>query len=339
MTSLSALHLRHFGAFHGLDMEFVPGLNLFVGQNGTGKTQLLKLLYAACRATHPEEGFGSKLIAVFKPSDGKIGRLVRRGDGEAADLRVERAGEWLSAGFSSRMEKPGSIDLRFSEGWHSWPLDATYIPPREILAQAPGFRSLYARRETSFEESYADLLDLAYLPRLKSPLPRALGAISRQLMTAIGGRVLIKGEQFFLKGSKGELEFSLLAEGLRKLALLLLLLQNGSLREGTVLFWDEPEANLNPSLIRLVVEVLVALEGAKVQIFAATHSYVFLKYLDLRQQETNQVRYFSLFREPSGEINATCSEDYLGITPNDIAATFSDLYDLELRRSLAGLGA
>ena len=44
------------------------------------------------------------------------------------------------------------------------------------------------------------------------------------------------------------IEFTLLAEGLRKLGLLWLLIRNGSLKPGAVLFWDEPETNLNPKL-------------------------------------------------------------------------------------------
>ena len=59
---------------------------------------------------------------------------------------------------------------------------------------------------------------------------------------------MLHGEEFFLNGEQGEIEFTLLAEGLRKLGLLWLLIRNGSLRPGAVLFWDEPETNLNPKL-------------------------------------------------------------------------------------------
>jgi hypothetical protein len=47
-------------------------------------------------------------------------------------------------------------------------------------------------------------------------------------------------------------EFILLAEGFRKLGLLWLLLQNGTLLNGSVLFWDEPETNLNPKTMQTV---------------------------------------------------------------------------------------
>ena len=50
------------------------------------------------------------------------------------------------------------------------------------------------------------------------------------------GRVIVKQEEFFLKSRQGMLEFTLLAEGLRKLGLLWTLIQNGTLLNGFVLF-------------------------------------------------------------------------------------------------------
>ena len=57
----------------------------------------------------------------------------------------------------------------------------------------------------------------------------------------------------------------LVAEGLRKLAMILRLAQSGTLVEGGYLFWDEPEANLNPATIRPVARVIRLLAQAGVQ--------------------------------------------------------------------------
>jgi len=65
---------------------------------------------------------------------------------------------------------------------------------------------------------------------------------------------------FFLRNKAGEIEFTLVAEGIRKLALLWLLVTNGVLDKEATLYWDEPETNLNPSMIPLVVEVILELE-------------------------------------------------------------------------------
>ena len=57
---LTRVRLERFTAFLDLDLEFSPGINVFVGANGTGKTHLLKVCYAAC-ALRKEDSFAEKL--------------------------------------------------------------------------------------------------------------------------------------------------------------------------------------------------------------------------------------------------------------------------------------
>lgn len=51
-----------------------------------------------------------------------------------------------------------------------------------------------------------------------------------------------KKDEFYLKSGNSKQEFNLVAEGIRKMALLWQLVKNGTLEKGSVLFWDEPEA-------------------------------------------------------------------------------------------------
>ena len=155
------------------------------------------------------------------------------------------------------------------------------------------------------------------------------------LQKAIEGKVAIKEEEFFLRNRQGNLEFSLLAEGIRKLGLLWLLIQNGTLLNGSFLFWDEPETNLNPKLFGILMEILLELQREQVQVFLATHDYVILKELDLRKKDDDKVVFHSLYRDQaSREIECHTANDYLNIHPNTIADAFSDLYDREVRRSI-----
>ena len=73
----------------------------------------------------------------------------------------------------------------------------------------------------------------------------------------------------------------LVAEGNRKLAMLARLIATGVLMEKGVLFWDEPEANLNPILIREVAKSIVNLSHAGIQVFLATHSLFLLRELEI----------------------------------------------------------
>ena len=86
------------------------------------------------------------------------------------------------------------------------------------------------------------------------------GAFLRDLQKAVEGEITVKNEEFFLQTGHGNLEFTLLAEGMRKLGLLWILVQNGTLQNGSVLFWDEPETNLNPKLCEVLIDILLQLQ-------------------------------------------------------------------------------
>lgn len=337
MSKLTALMLENFTVFEKLELDFSPGVNVLIGVNGTGKTHLLKLLYSCC-STVKEPGItlSSKLIRNFRPFEDRIGRLVRRtGKSGTASMALSReGGVKLTASFSNHSKESLKTDPQNRSDWLASKVSTVYIPVKEMLAHAPGFRSLFAHREVSFEGVYADIVDHAFLPKLSGPIDKDRTRLLNALQKAIDGKVVAKGEYFFLKNKQGDLEFTLLAEGMRKLALIWLLIQNGTLLSGTILFWDEPEANLNPSLMGEVVEVILELQRLGVQVFLTTHNYVLLKEFDLRIKRGDAIRYISLFRDVSGAVSEKSSDDYSGIDPNTIAGTFSDLYGRELKRSL-----
>ena len=342
--TLIRVRLERFTAFEELDLELSPGINVLVGANGTGKTHLMKVCYAACEVSKTGKEFSDKLLRIFMPSGRSRGRMAKRGEEEGTG-RVEvfwRRGSIFTT-FSDRA-RSSNADITVTRGeqqssaWEDLMLNSVYIPVKEMLANAPGFRSLYASRSIHFEEVYADILDRAFLPALREE-PAAFVTLLRDLEKALGGSVSIEGEEFFLNGRHGTLEFSLLAEGLRKLALLWLLIRNGSLSQGSVLFWDEPETNLNPKLYRLLMEALLELQRHGVQIFLATHDYGILKEIDLQMVNDDKVAFHSLYRgDADGEIECCTSKDYLGIHPNAIAEAFSDIYDRVIERSLGTPG-
>ena len=85
------------------------------------------------------------------------------------------------------------------------------MPVKEMLANAPGFRSLYSNREIHFESVYVDVLDRAFLLPLKVR-PSTFAVLLREIQDVLGGRVSIRNEDFLLGTRKGTFEFSLLAE-------------------------------------------------------------------------------------------------------------------------------
>ena len=361
--ALKEIELDHFTAFSNLALELSPGVNVLVGANGTGKTHLMKVCYAACDVSKTGASFAEKLAQVFLPSGGALGRLVKRQKVSAAgEVTVRRTlplskhaeaenvpdrqksqivrrpiPPRLHLSFSNHTKAPASATVTGAKRWAEQPIECVYIPVKEMLSNAPGFLSLYATREIHFEEIYADILHRAYRPLLRGPLDNLRKRLLTKLQKAIDGKVTVRHDEFFLRNRQGNLEFTLLAEGMRKLGLLWLLIQNRTLQNGSVLFWDEPETNLNPKLFGILIDILLELQRDGVQIFLATHDYVILEELNLQKKDRDKVAFHSLYREEeTGEIACNTTDSYLDIHPNAIAETFTDLYDREIERSLKG---
>lgn len=336
--TLTKVRLKRFTAFKELDLTLSPGINVLVGDNGTGKTHLMKVCYAACDVSKTQKSFAEKLIELFLPTDRVLGRLVYRQkgsfEGVAEVFRDERR---IRCRFSNHVMKSDSATISGTKRWGRPPIESVYIPVKEMLANAPGFLSLNAQREIHFEAIYADILQRAYLPLRRGPMGTDRERLFKILKEVIEGQITLKNEEFFLRSRQGNIEFPLLAEGIRKLGLLWVLIRNGFLQRGSVLFWDEPETNLNPSRFGVLMEILLELQRMGVQIFIATHDYVILKELDLRQKSDDKVAFHSLYRSETGEIACRTEYSYLDIDPNAIADTFGKLYDQEVERSLGDL--
>lgn len=343
---LEKIKFEKFTAFEKLEVKFSPGVNIFVGENGTGKTHILKAAYAACDIAKSKGGFAEKINNVFYPSGKQIGRLVKRSsvssNGSLAVVRKLDDGKKIALrlSLSNHTTKPDKAKISGSpKVWTESPMEAAYIPVKDMMANAPGFRSLYEEREIHFEEIYVDIIRKAFLPLLKGPTDKPRKQLLESLQEAMDGKVVAKNEEFFLRSKHGELEFTLLAEGFRKMGLLWILIQNGTLLNGSVLFWDEPETNLNPRLMKTVVGILLELQRLGVQIFLTTHDYVILKEFDLQSKKDDNILFHSLYRtKDTGEIEVASTDDYLKLSPNAIDDTFGSIVDREIEKSMEGLG-
>ena len=336
---LTRIRFDRFTAFKKLDLRLSPGINVLIGANGTGKTHVLKAAYAACAVAGRKEHIGEKLVRCFLPMNDEVGRLVhRQRRGRAGgSFEVWREEDRLRIFLSTVMDDARKARVTLDEAWREKTVKCVYIPVKEMLANAPGFRALYNERAIHFEEVYADIIDRAYRPALRGPRSRERQKLLRILEKKMGGWVETWDETFVWKEDHGPvLEFTLLAEGFRKLGLLWLLIQNGTLQKGSVLFWDEPETNLNPALMSTVAEILMELQRQGVQTILATHSLAFLKELQLLRNRRDKIRYHALFRDAKKTIQLNSSDDYLALSSNAIAEAMDDLFDRTIMHSLGG---
>lgn len=305
-----------FGPFRDISVGLAPGLNVIVGDNATGKSQLLKLLYAGTKSLFEAEtltkrelssAIASKLIGTFRPES--LGRLARRVQGTgrtSVDIKYSGIREPLGFSFSSRATREVIMDRLPDRPLEDEPV---FLPSHELLSLAATFVALYNTRETPFEETWRDTAELLLRPALRGPRGKRANTLLEPFSDLLqGGTVFEKDGRFFLnQPGIGNLEAPLLAEGHRKLAMIVRLIASGVLLEGGYLFWDEPEANLNPTSQRAVAHALVHLAAQGSQIFVATHSMFLLRELQMSAHDIAP-RYIGLERRRNDAENAAAAE-------------------------------
>ncbi|RYJ60916.1 AAA family ATPase [Pseudomonas songnenensis] len=318
---ISSLQLKNFVAFTDLTIDFSPGINIIIGENGTGKTQLLKAILALCG---PEAGadqsgdqLARKLCRLYHPLSGQVGELRRTGTrGEAVLSATFALGQKVAARFSGTAT---AAKVRISAG--SGVAPTLFIPTKEVLSLVRGLTAEEPDKPTIeriFDDGYLDLARQLILEGAddldaKVQLDPRFASIVPRLANLIGGRYELHEGRFCFQAGKyveelgksssaekapqsfqdSMLQFApaksrllsstMTAEGFRKIGVLQRLLSNGSLNPGNAgpLLWDEPESNLNPKLMKDLVLALLELARNGQQVILATHDYVLLKWFDL----------------------------------------------------------
>ncbi len=295
--------------------HFVPGINIIVGGNDSGKSHLMKLCYAiskwgcgGSRRDLPEVWAEEKrlrqdLLRVFGTRD--LTSLTSRSGGHDVVARVRASLEGdkvppgtadLSFTFKAHCEEEGLRISTMPERYLS--SNAVFLSPREVLSIYPCYMQAGKR--------YPELLDSASWELCRAletepsaPLPQALRYVVKQIEQLLGGKLQRRNGRFYLQRPGQEaLELNLIAEGFKRIGTLGLLLSNGTVRPGTALFWDEPEMNLNAGHLPLLVNLMMTLCRAGVQLVLTTHSLFLLRELviQLAEQQNRSVsrRFFGL---------------------------------------------
>lgn len=350
---IKSARLENFMLFDDFDMTWSPNINVICGSNSTGKTVLIKFMYAllkAWRDTDTEKenkervnaAFVDKLTGVFRPENMLIGRLVRRKQGysrSACGIFFDDYDSAIEAGFGSQAKSRMDVLSYPPKADGVDPLNtAIYIPPKEIISATENFRFLYEEMHIAFEETYYDLAKLLDRPLKKGPNSAEQRLVLDKLGEIMQGSIVQRENKFYLRVTgKGEFEMGLVSEGYRKLATIVYLILNGSLNANSVLFWDEPETNMNPKMIRPLVETIMQLAKLGVQVFITTHDYFLQQYFNLAAvyPEANpdnlDIKFVSLFR--SGDKDAAVQYEDASqasdLQHNTIMEEFDAIYDRE----------
>ena len=117
---LTRIEAENFTVFEDITIPFSKGLNVLVGENGMGKTHIMKLAYAACQASRHDVSFSQKTTMLFRPDQSSIGRLVNRNKNgnNTAKILVESDTAKIGMLFSTKTKK-WDAEICGEEAWEN----------------------------------------------------------------------------------------------------------------------------------------------------------------------------------------------------------------------------
>ena len=337
-NKISRLELENFTCFAKAEMDFSSGINVFIGENGTGKTHILKAIYsmnyAASRIeiTPNNDEKGTNAVH-FNPYNFISEMAFTFGTTTWIDLIKDI--DISNTSFKTTFFKGLEFGLGFTAGELTG-LKLTlsdidirspiYIPPYEMLSNAV----------LGNDKIYYDFVKALNVKK---------GEVDLDILKAINELVSIqvakKEDTFYINVDKRKpVKANLSAHGINKIGQLIPLIQNGSLNKDTILFWDEPETNLNPKYIKIVAKFLQVLAKNGVQIFAATHDYLLTYLLSLSaeypKKDTPPMRFFSLAKGENGT-EIEFADTMNGFKNNSILDEYAAYSDLTLATAMESL--
>lgn len=331
---IKGISLESFGPIGHFAFDGFQKINLIIGKNGSGKTFLLKALYASLKSVEQyqrgKEPRSQKQLladALYWTFQGReLGNLVRKGDASLSFSMESDHNEKFAYSFG---QKTVSTIQNVESTFQPTDVNSVFVPAKEILSiQDVILRSYEVEKAFGFDKTYVDLAK-ALSKTLKGRNYKEFSDARKNLTDALGGRLEYDEnlkEWIFRDASRRVIEISLTSEGIKRLSILDLLLGNHFLTRSSVVIIDEAEANLHPSLVCQFMEILVLLAQAGLQIFMSSHSYFVVKSLYLLAHK-HQISIPTLSFEDGGVVTGDLLQ---GMPNNPILAESINIYKQEI---------
>lgn len=283
---INSINISNLGAIDKVQADNLGPINLIIGPNQSGKTFILKALFSALKTIEiykrgkenrtDKEILSDKLYWTFQASE--LGSIVRKGESLMSFTMESDSQEQFSFSFGPSTTKHANID---KNTFLSRSSNSVFIPAKEILSIKDIILEAKEDNRFGFEEPYSDLAK-ALSRTQKGKNYKSFSEARQMVGDMVGGRLQYsedKKEWQFHDNKRRVYEITMTSEGVKKLAILDLLLGNHYLDDRSIIIIDEIEANLHPSLITRLLDTVLKLAKAGVQFFIASHSYFVIKWL------------------------------------------------------------
>lgn len=340
---IEELQLKNFGMIGEFYCNQFSNINLIIGENGTGKTFLLKALYSAVKSLEEykrgddissiNDILSEKLRWTFQVD--KLGDIVSRTAKakDGLDFRMKLDKMSLNYQFSkSAASKVSTVEpVRNGKGGNS-----IFIPAKEVLSL---FSVILKSREIDksfgFDDTY---YDLAKALRISPSRGKnfAVFADSRKVVgNVIDGKVEYdenSGKWYYKNKKNQKFSIGATSEGVKKIAIMDRLLANGYLNANSIIFIDEIESALHPKAVCQFLDMIDNIANEMgLQVFITSHSYfVIKKLLLIALKKENTVKCISLNKGKEAQI----CDLHDGMPDNSIIDTSIQLYEQEIEEVL-----
>ena len=225
--NIKSVDLKNFTVFTDFHLDVNSGVNVFVGENGTGKTHLLKAIYAACEISK-DNSLGANFLERCFKNNGAV-ELFRYDENKDLDVSVKADctnKEYIAVKLAVPVlnlfgDKSGSksescqIHLQKDVIF-----DATFIPCKDMLTHSNGLPAMADRYNVPFDRTLIDIIRRATRWTLKNP-PNMAIKILPMLEEMMSGQIIFDHEEFIVKKRDGRMiNFAVEAEGFKKVGLL-----------------------------------------------------------------------------------------------------------------------
>lgn len=333
--------LKQYGMIPEFTCESFSNINLVIGENGTGKTFLLKALYSATRAMEEykrgddirtiNEVLAEKLRWTFQVD--KLGDMVTRSSDENLNFDMQLGSDHIGYQFSSSAaSKVGTATAPAVKR----ETNSIFIPEKEVLSlYSIILKSRDVDRSFGFDDTYCDLVKALMSPPKKGKNYSAFANSRKMLNGVIDGKVEydeISGKWFYKNNRNQKFAIGATSEGVKKISIMDRLLSNGYLDNQSIIFIDEIESALHPTAIYQFLEMIEKIAtDMDLQFFIASHSYFVIKKLALiAKKNPGLVTCISLSKGNNPEIHSLSD----GMPNNSIIDASIALYEEEIEEGL-----
>jgi len=294
---IKSIEIENLGKIGSISCDSLSGINLIIGENGFGKTFLLKSLYSAIKTTEEynrgddirsaNDILAEKLRWVFQTD--KIGDIATKGKTAPYKFRMEINGDSMEYQFT---KESSSKIVQFSNSIFRTDYNSIFIPAKEVLSlYSIILKSREIDRSFGFDDTYYDLVKALRIAPKRGKNYSVFAESRTKLKDIVNGKVELDEatNKWYYKSGNSKYSIGATSEGIKKIAILDRLLANGYIGKNSIIFIDELESALHPKAISEFIDMIYDISfNMGIQVFIASHSYFVIKKLCLLAMEKSE---------------------------------------------------